>query len=94
MRKIFSGITVATLACILAACGGSDDKAFESPTGGGAGGTSPANVASVTASTSATTIPADGSASATINALVRDTNNNAVAGATVEFAAPARAACR
>jgi hypothetical protein len=89
MRKIFSGITVAAIACVMAACGGSDDKAFLTP--GGTGGLPPgsAPVASVAASTSAATIPADSSSGATITALVRDANNNAVSGATVTFAATA-----
>jgi len=57
MRKILSGITVAALACILAACGGSDDKAFESPTGGGTGpGSTNAALAALSVTSSSPTI--------------------------------------
>jgi hypothetical protein len=88
MRKIFSGITVAAIACLMAACGGSDDKAFLTP-GGSPGGGGSAPVASVVTTTSVATIPADNSSGATITALVRDANNNALSGVTVAFASTA-----
>jgi len=79
----------------LAACGGSNDKAFVNPgsssgasSGASSGGTT-ATVGSVTTSSSAATIPADNSSSATISVLVRDANNVAIQGVTVVFAASA-----
>jgi hypothetical protein len=89
MRKIFSGITVAAIACLMAACGGSDDKAFLTPGGTSGTGGSTAPVASVVTTTNVATIPADNSSGATITALVRDANNNALSGVTVAFASTA-----
>jgi len=83
-------ITLALVAVVLAACGGSDETIVRAPStpgtpGGGSGGTPTA--ATITATTSAPTIPSDGSASATITAYVRDANNTLVQGVPVNFTA-------
>lgn len=83
MRKL--GMIVAALAALtLAACGGgSSTSAF-----GGAsssGGSTATAVAAVAVITSTPQIPSDNSKSATITAIVRDSNNNAVSGASVLF---------
>jgi len=88
MRK-FRTAFLCVLAAVLAACGGGDN-AFESTSGSG-GGTGNTTATSVMVSSNDATIPADGSASATISALVRDANNVAVQGATVSFGASAGA---
>ncbi|HXC58243.1 MAG TPA: Ig-like domain-containing protein, partial [Steroidobacteraceae bacterium] len=76
MRK--TGILSALLALALTACGGADDS-FVGGTGGtggtGGGGTTTATPASLSLSASANSIPADGSVTAEIRALVRDSNN-------------------
>jgi hypothetical protein len=73
MRK--SGILSTLLALALTACGGGDDS-FVGGTGGTGGtGGSGATPASLSVSASANSIPADGSTSAEIRALVRDSNN-------------------
>jgi hypothetical protein len=68
-------------AALLAACGGGNTLTG-SNTGGGTGG---ATVAAVTVSSSVASIAADGSDSATITAVAKDSNNNFVQGATVTF---------
>ncbi|MEO8309115.1 MAG: Ig-like domain-containing protein [Pseudomonadota bacterium] len=81
MRK--SGILMALVASLLAACGGSSDPSFQ----GGSGGGAAAAVSSVTLITSATSIPSDGSAPATISALVRNASNQYMTGVPVIFSA-------
>jgi Bacterial Ig-like domain (group 1) len=49
----------------------------------------PSNVASLTVSTTAATLPSDGSGSATITVLAKDANNNALSGVAVTLAASA-----
>jgi hypothetical protein len=83
------------LAASLAACGGSDNAAFVTPGAGsgssapgGGGSTGTTVVASdLVVTTSTATIPADGSASATITALAKNDNNNLIAGVNVCFKA-------
>jgi hypothetical protein len=77
-------LTAATLA--LCACSGSDNSITNpgGTTGTGTGGGSAANL---TLLTSSPQIPSDGSANATITALVRDASNNVVAGQAVQFTA-------
>lgn len=80
MRK--TGLLAAlslVMAVALAGCGGGSDQggAFQSPTGGGTGGTTTPVVtpASLVLTASATSIPSDGSIPATVTALVRDSSN-------------------
>jgi hypothetical protein len=82
MRK--SGIFMALVASLLAACGGSSDPAFQGGSGSGSGAT---GVASMTLITSSTSILSDGSTSAEISALVRNSNNQFIAGVPVIFSA-------
>ncbi len=82
MKRLLS-ILLVTVAAIAVGCSGSSN----SLTGqGGQGGTGAA-VSSITVLTSSPTLPSDGSSPATINALVRDANNNLVEGAFVAFSA-------
>jgi hypothetical protein len=79
MHKRFSFSILAAFALVLGGCGGGgEDEAFKTPTspGGGGGGGGAAAVASLTLTTSTPTIPSDGSATATITAMVRDATNN------------------
>ena len=80
MRK--TGILAAALLVLgLTACG-SEDDAFLSGSGPAGSG----SVATVTVITDSATIPSSGLSPATISALVRDTNNQFVKGAEVQFA--------
>jgi hypothetical protein len=74
---------LAAVTLALCACSGSDNS-ITNP-GGTTGGSSSA--ATLTLLTSSPQIPSDGSASATITALVRDATNNVVAGQAVLFTA-------
>jgi len=80
------------LALALAGCGGDSgcpavgNGATTSACSSGTTGITPA---SVTVSTSAATIPSDGSSSATITVLAKDANNNAMSGVTVTVSASA-----
>ena len=74
-------LAAATLA--LCACSGSDNTITKSP--GSSTGTGAA--ATLTLLTSSPQIPSDGSATATITALVRDATNNVIAGQSVVFTA-------
>jgi Bacterial Ig-like domain (group 1) len=80
MRK--SAFLTALMASLLAACG-SGEQAF---TGGSGSGTA-SGVASVTLITSSTSILSDGSTTADISALVRDSNNQFKTGVPVIFSA-------
>jgi hypothetical protein len=84
MRKFASITVLAALALGLAACGGSGNNAFVPP---------PVNpgstVTTIAVTTSSVTIPADGSASATITAHATDATNSAVSGAKVTFSSSA-----
>ncbi len=98
MRKVLS-ITALFCSLMLAACGGSSDalrnasstSSTSSTTGTsgttGTGTTTTVKAASLTATSSATSIPSDGSASATITVLARNSTNNLISGVVVTFAA-------
>ncbi len=81
MRKLAT-LGLLMMTAVLSACGGGGDDAFGTPTTGG-GGT--ATATTLTVSASASTIPSDGTASATITAFVRDANNALVPGVVVSF---------
>jgi hypothetical protein len=89
MRTVRS-LLIAMAAVALAACssGGSDNSLSGGAGGGGGAGapTTPA-IATLTLLTSSPQMPSDGSADATITALVRDSNNNVVPDVTVIFSA-------
>ncbi|HXS26830.1 MAG TPA: Ig-like domain-containing protein [Steroidobacteraceae bacterium] len=98
MHKIASIFAVSALALALAACGGSDDKSFvgtgsSSGTGGsgssssGGSSSSAAAVAGIAAVSDTPSIANDGSQSANITALVRDSNNVLLQGVPVAFTA-------
>lgn len=78
---------LAATAALLAACSGSGDKTLygDNP-GAGGGGTTP-TVATLTLLTSSPQMPSDGTADATITALVRDNNNNVMPDVSVVFTA-------
>jgi hypothetical protein len=84
MRK-FKFLLLTAAIALVAACGGGSDNSIVAPGGGGPGG--PATVASLTLLTSSPQIPSDGSANATITALVRDNNNNVMKDVPVTFTA-------
>jgi len=81
MQTLKSGL-LAAAAVALAACSGGDNSIIG---GGGPGGSGAA--ATVTLLTSSPQIPSDGTADATVTALVRDSNNNVIAGVAVVFTA-------
>ena len=83
MRKLTSLVLLLT-ATVLTGCGGSDNTLFN-PNPGTPGTTPPPDIATLTLLTSAAAIASDGSETATITALVRDTNNNVVEGVAVVF---------
>ena len=94
MRRF--SILAITCAVLVAACGGSTltaDRSSGSSTGGGgssgtgSGGATGPTVAAVTVTSSSPSILSDGSTSATITALVRDSSNNLIAGVAVAFSA-------
>ena len=68
-------------AALLAACGGGNTL-----TGPGSGGTGNTTVATITVTSSTTSIAADGSDSATITAVAKDASNVLVSGVTMSFA--------
>lgn len=100
MRTLASLIVLFGLTLSLAGCGG--DSGCGSLSGGG-GGTTPtgtgncssssttpppaSNVASLAVSSSAASVPTDGSATATITVLAKDANNNAMSGVAVTLSA-------
>ena len=88
MRKL--GWITALTALVLAGCGGGGGgSSFGSSSSGSSSSGGTSTVATVTVSASAASIPADGSASVTVTALVRDANNVALSGETVAFSASA-----
>jgi hypothetical protein len=97
MRKLWSTLALLTITATLAACGGSDNAAFVTPGGGsgstgtggtgGTGSTGTVIASALTVTTSAPTIPVDGTASATITALAKNDDNNLISGVQVCFKA-------
>jgi Bacterial Ig-like domain (group 1) len=102
MRKFWSNLLPLLLAATLAGCGGASDNPFNpssgtSTTGTGTGtgttgtgtGTTTTTVAAseLIVNSSTPTIPADGSATATITALAKNDDNNLIAGVNVCFSA-------
>jgi hypothetical protein len=85
MRKFWSTLALLTLTASLAACGGSDN-AFQTPGSSGPGAADA--VAKLTVTSSAATLPPDGT-TATITVTATDSNNVAVPGASVTFATSA-----
>jgi hypothetical protein len=83
MRKLVSTIVLLGLAIGLTGCGGSDDKPFV----GTGTSTGTGSAAAVTVTSSASTVAAGGTA--TISAVVSDSNNSPVNGATVTFSTSA-----
>ncbi|MFO1400415.1 MAG: Ig-like domain-containing protein [Steroidobacteraceae bacterium] len=71
----------------LAGCGGGDSSFGGGSSSGGSSGST--NVATVTVTASGASVPADGSASVTITALVRDASNVAVSNQLVTFSSSA-----
>jgi Bacterial Ig-like domain (group 1) len=99
MRKFWSNLVPLLLAATLAGCGGASDNPFN-PSSGTSTGTGTGTTGTGTGSTTTTvaaselsvnsstpTIPADGSASATITALAKNDDNNLIAGVNVCFSA-------
>ncbi|MGD8532074.1 MAG: Ig-like domain-containing protein, partial [Gammaproteobacteria bacterium] len=80
---IRAGAMLAALAIAGCGGGGSDDTILVPPGDGDDGGTGA--VTQVTLSTSSAQLPTSGNASATITAVVQDSNNVVVPGATVNF---------
>mgnify|MGYP000935085499 FL=1 len=85
MRKLGWFLALASLA--LAGCGGGDSSFGGGSSSGGSSGST--NVATVTVTASGASVPADGSASVTITALVRDASNVAVSNQLVTFSSSA-----
>ena len=85
MRKLGWFLALASLA--LAGCGGGDSSFGGGSSSGGSSGST--SVATVTVTASGASIPADGSASVTITALVRDASNVAVSNQLVTFSSSA-----
>lgn len=83
MRK--HGFLSALMVLALAACGGGEDAFQGNNGGGGGGGASTSTPAAVSLTSNVASIPGDGSASATITALVLDSSNVVVANAPVTF---------
>lgn len=80
MKKLKIWLLAATAAVLAACSGGSDDTIV-----GGGGPGSVSEVGSLTLITSSPQIPSDGTAAATITALVRDNKNNVMADVPVIF---------
>lgn len=88
MRKLRVFVVMAAVA-VLGACSGGSDNTLVGGTGTGGSGGPPAAIGSLTLLTSSPQIPSDGSADATISALVRDSNNNVMPNVSVVFSADA-----
>jgi Big-like domain-containing protein len=91
MRRI-SIIAWVTMTVLLTACGGDassiyNESGTSTTTSTGTGTTTTSTAASLTAITSATSILADGSTTATITVLARNSSNDLVSGVDVSFAA-------
>ena len=87
MRTVRS-LLIAMAAVALAACStGGSDKTLGGGGGGGAGTPTTPTIATLTLLTSSPQMPSDGTADATVTALVRDSNNNVVADVAVVFSA-------
>jgi hypothetical protein len=91
MRRL--SIITCLNAMLLAACGGGAQlgtvgTGTGSSSGGSSGGTT-VTAASITISSSMSTVPADGSSGATITVLARDASNNLIPGVAVTFTASA-----
>lgn len=84
MGKLKWILMTAAIAVLTACSGGSDNTLVGS---GSTGGQTNAAVGSLTLLTSSPGIPSDGSVTATISALVRDSNNNVMPGVSVIFSA-------
>ena len=87
MRNFFSVTALAVVTMLLAACGGDAFQGTSSSTSGG-GGTTNA-VASVSVSSSTATIPANGSSTATISAVAKNSAGTGVSGIAITFTASA-----
>ncbi|MFM2289337.1 MAG: hypothetical protein RL684_2480 [Pseudomonadota bacterium] len=87
MRTIRWLTALAALA--LAACGGGSGGCNGSFAGSNCSSGGSGAATSILVTSDVATIPTDGSVLANISALVKDANNNAVAGVTVSFSAPA-----
>ncbi len=91
----FRNTLIALAVVLLGACSGDNTIVGEGGTGtggtggtgGGGGGTTVPSAAVITATSSSTSIPSDGSSNATITAYVRDANNSLIAGVPVAFTA-------
>lgn len=86
MKKFLSMMIMAGAALALAGCGSSGNGPLTG-NGGSTGGSPPPAIKTLTLTTSVPQIPSDGSQTATITALARDTNNNVVASVPVSFQA-------
>lgn len=94
----FKFVMLASIAVLLAACNGGTQSTLTSAGGtgsgsgsgggsGGSGGSGTSSAAAITVTTDSPTMPADGSAPATLTAYVRDANNNLLSGIPVTFTA-------
>src|ERR1017187_10129721 len=86
MRKYgwFLGTLAATL--VMAGCGGDQASSFAGASSSSSGSSSPtATASSITLISTAPQIPSDGSTPATITAIVKNSSNVVVPGATVSF---------
>jgi hypothetical protein len=81
--RTFASVGIGLLALLLSACGG------DTLTGNSTKTTPPGVISSIALTSDSSVIPADGSSSATIKAVAKDANNNAVSGATITFASSA-----
>jgi hypothetical protein len=89
MRKLrwFSAVAALTSLALASCGGGGCSTSFAN--GCGSSTTTGSAAASITLTADVASIPADGSSSANITALVKDANNNAVSAATVTFSSDA-----
>lgn len=86
MKKFLSIVLAATAALALASCGGSGAGPLTGSESSGSGGTTSTKYI-VSMLSSSPQMPSDGSAPATITALVEDSTNNVVSGVPVTFTA-------